>query len=417
MSNSSELSAATTTTNEPRLARDLLIEAPSVTASYTNEAVMELFARNRSLQNLPVVHEGRPMGLINRALFHNMMAKPYYPELYSRHSCIAFMDKSPLLVETGESIQAVTAKAVHTGEKVFSDGFIIVEDGQYRGVGQVLDLMRAMMGLQARQHRQLMDSIEYASVIQHSLLKPSEQALGHSLTGAHWLVWRPRDTVGGDIFHVVEVEDGFLVALFDCTGHGVPGAFMTLITGAAFDRAVTRHGVDDPAALLGSMNRHIKRQLNQHESKGTDLMANSDDGLDGVIVRYWSEQRRLCYAAARQPLFHVSRLEDGFAQCESHKGERHGVGYANTPADYQWHNHELGVDPGDRIYLVSDGVTDQIGGPRQIGFGKRRLKQFLAQSHKLGMREQKIAFEELFDNWRGSQPARDDVSIIGLTLN
>ncbi|MFP4272521.1 MAG: SpoIIE family protein phosphatase [Halothiobacillaceae bacterium] len=402
---------------EPRFARDLLIEAPSVTSAHSNDQVMALFGRERSLQNLPVVHEGRPMGLINRALFHNMMAKPYYPELYSRHSCIAFMDKSPLIVEVDESIPEVTAKAVHTGEKVFSDGFIVVENGQYRGVGQTLDLMRAMMDLQSRQHRQLMDSIEYASVIQHSLLKPSEQALGHNLTGSHWLLWRPRDTVGGDIFHVSQVEDGFLIALFDCTGHGVPGAFMTLLTEAALDRAITRHGTDDPAGLLGSMNRHIKRQLNQHEIEKGDLMANSDDGLDGVIVRYWGQNRRLCYAAARQPLFHVSRLEDDFAQCESHKGDRYGVGYASTPAEYRWQNHELSVQPGDRIYLVSDGVTDQIGGPREICFGKRRLKQFLAQSYRLAMREQKLAFEELFDAWRGDQPPRDDVSLIGLALN
>ncbi|MGC8698220.1 MAG: CBS domain-containing protein, partial [Halothiobacillus sp.] len=159
---------------EIRFAGDLLIEARAITPEFKNEDVLALFAQKSSLKNLPVLHDdGRPLGLINRNMFHSNMTKPYYPELYSQKSCIAFMDKSPLIVEARLEIEQLTALAVEAGDKVFTDGFIIVSNGKYLGIGQVLDLMHAMTELQARQHRQLIESIQYASVIQQSILAPS----------------------------------------------------------------------------------------------------------------------------------------------------------------------------------------------------------------------------------------------------
>ncbi|OZB78053.1 MAG: serine/threonine protein phosphatase, partial [Halothiobacillus sp. 13-55-115] len=235
---------------EIRCAGDLVIEARAISPDFRNEEVLALFGQQSSLTHLPVLMaDGRPLGLINRNIFHSMMTKPYYPELYSQKSCITFMDKEPLIVEANLRIEQLTALAVATGNKVFTDGFIIVQDGKYLGIGQVLDLMHAMTELQARQHRQLVESIEYASVIQQSLLKPSEIALEQTLPGNHWLIWQPRDVVGGDIFHFSQREDGFLAILFDCTGHGVPGAFMTLIAESALEQALNQQGDRDPAAL------------------------------------------------------------------------------------------------------------------------------------------------------------------------
>ncbi|HQS02691.1 MAG: serine/threonine protein phosphatase [Halothiobacillus sp. 35-54-62] len=404
---------------EIRFAGDLLIEASAITPEFKNEDVLALFAQKSSLQNLPVLHDdGRPLGLINRNMFHSNMTKPYYPELYSQKSCIAFMDKSPLIVETRLEIEQLTALAVETGDKVFTDGFIIVREGKYQGIGQVLDLMHAMTELQARQHRQLIESIEYASVIQQSILAPSRIALNAYFPENHWLIWEPRDVVGGDIFHFIPTrhegeEDGFLAVLFDCTGHGVPGAFMTLIAESALAQAIATHGDRDPAALLAAINQYIKHTLNQHD-QAAGTRENSDDGLDGMIVRFDKIQQHLVFASARNPLF-IMGLNNEEA-IDVVPGDRKGAGYANTPMDATWHNHTLPITEAKRIFLITDGVIDQVGGAKKIALGKRRLSQILTESRNATASAQQAAFEEAFAHYQGQEKRRDDVTLLALDL-
>jgi serine phosphatase RsbU (regulator of sigma subunit) len=408
---------------EIRFAGDLLIEAGAITPEFKNEDVLALFAQKSSLQNLPVVlDDGRPLGLINRNLFHSNMTKPYYPELYSQKSCIAFMDKNPLIVETRLEIEQLTALAVEAGDKVFTDGFIIVQDGKYQGIGQVLDLMHAMTELQARQHRQLVESIEYASVIQQSILAPSRIALKAYAPQSHWLIWEPRDVVGGDIFHFIltrhedqaeNQDDGFLAVLFDCTGHGVPGAFMTLIAESALAQAIATHGDRDPAALLAAINQYIKHTLNQHD-KSTGTRENSDDGLDGMIVRFDKTQQHLIFASAKNPLFIMGLNAD--EDIEVISGDRKGAGYANTPMDATWQNHIVPITEAKRIFLVTDGVIDQVGGPKKIAFGKRRLCQTLIEGRNATASAQQAAFQAAFASYQGQEKRRDDVTLLALDL-
>ncbi|MDD4966634.1 SpoIIE family protein phosphatase [Halothiobacillus sp.] len=397
---------------EIRCAGDLVIEARAISPDFRNEEVLALFGQQSSLTHLPVLMaDGRPLGLINRNIFHSMMTKPYYPELYSQKSCITFMDKEPLIVEANLRIEQLTALAVATGNKVFTDGFIIVQDGKYLGIGQVLDLMHAMTELQARQHRQLVESIEYASVIQQSLLKPSEIALEQTLPGNHWLIWQPRDVVGGDIFHFSQREDGFLAILFDCTGHGVPGAFMTLIAESALEQALNQQGDRDPAALMATINQHIKHALNQHQDGNRE---NSDDGLDGIILRYERSKRQITYAGAHSVLYSLNIEND--APITLHTGDRKGVGYASTPLDFKWHNHTIAIDEPSRVFMLTDGVIDQIGGPRKIAFGKKRLTQFLTEQRQVEMPLQKQRFIETFSHYQGTQTRRDDVTLLALSV-
>ncbi|MDY0146849.1 MAG: SpoIIE family protein phosphatase [Halothiobacillus sp.] len=397
---------------EIRCAGDLVIEARAISPDFRNEEVLALFGQQSSLTHLPVLMaDGRPLGLINRNIFHSMMTKPYYPELYSQKSCITFMDKEPLIVEANMRIEQLTALAVATGNKVFTDGFIVVQDGKYLGIGQVLDLMHAMTELQARQHHQLVESIEYASVIQQSLLKPSEIALEQTLPGNHWLIWQPRDVVGGDIFHFSQREDGFLAILFDCTGHGVPGAFMTLIAESALEQALNQQGDRDPAALMAAINQHIKHALNQHQNGNRE---NSDDGLDGIILRYERSQRQITYAGAHSVLYCLNIDND--TPITLHTGDRKGVGYASTPLDFKWHNHTIAIDEPSRIFMLTDGVIDQIGGPRKIAFGKKRLTQFLTEQRRVEMPLQKKRFIETFSHYQGTQTRRDDVTLLALSV-
>ena len=148
-------------------ARDLAIAVVTITSEKTNAQVLEVFTKHRELISLPVLESERPMGLISRNIFMSQMSKPYYRELYEKKTCIAFMDKDPLIASADTSIETLAALAVESGDKTLADGFLIVEnDGTFVGLGSGLDLMEMMVDLQTEKNRQVMQSIDYASTIQ-----------------------------------------------------------------------------------------------------------------------------------------------------------------------------------------------------------------------------------------------------------
>src|SRR6202000_621142 len=141
---------------------------------------------------------------------------------------------------------------------------------------------------------------DYASNIQRAMLRTSRSALARTLPDAN-LVWEPRDVVGGDFYHFASFDDGWVAAGADCTGHGVPGAFMTLISSSILGQALERQGPRDPAALLMGANRGIKQMLVQME--GSAETPESDDGMDSAFFWFDNASRRLTFAGARSWLF------------------------------------------------------------------------------------------------------------------
>ncbi|KTT14547.1 SpoIIE family protein phosphatase [Pseudacidovorax intermedius] len=389
----------------PPSAADLCLPVPCMTADETNEKAMEVFSRHRDLTSLPVVEDGRPIGLINRNIFLSQMSKPYRMELYGRKSCIAFMDKEPLMVDGALDIDALTFRAVEFGEKALADGFIVTKDGAFAGVGSGLQLMRVVADMQAARNRQIMLSIEYASVIQQAMLRPSRDALARACPAAD-LVWEPRDVVGGDFFHFRSEADGWFGALADCTGHGVPGAFMTLIASTSLGQAIERHGPREPGRLLAGVNRGIKQVLGQMD--GADETPGSDDGLDAAC--FWFDPARcdLVFAGARLSLF-VRR--PGAAEVELVEGHRRGVGYVDSPLDQEWPDRRVQLAAGSLVFVTTDGLIDQIGGPRAIALGKRRVRELLlAQPEDAAPADVNRAVADTLRAWQGEHHRRDDLT-------
>ncbi|MET0518946.1 MAG: SpoIIE family protein phosphatase, partial [Burkholderiaceae bacterium] len=348
----------------PRLrqpsAADLCVAVPSMTTEQTNEEVMEAFSRHRELNSLPVVEGVQPIGLINRNIFLSQMSKPFHRELYNRKSCIAFMDKEPLIVDAGMGIEELTFRTVAHGEKALSDGFIITRGGAFAGVGQGLQLMRVVAEVQAARNRQIMHSIEYASVIQRSMLRSSREALGQMMAegrGEADLVWEPRDVVGGDFYQFGTQPDGWFATVADCTGHGVPGAFMTLIASITLSKAIEQQGPRDPAALLASVNRSIKQMLGQMETVGAgqEGVPGSNDGMDAACFWFDARSRQLSFAGAKTSLF---LLQPGQAGVEMIDGERQGVGYVDSDFDFRWSTRQLALQPGSLVFVTTDGLID-----------------------------------------------------------
>jgi serine phosphatase RsbU (regulator of sigma subunit) len=385
-------------------AADLCVTVPSVSTEQTNEDVMELFARHRDLSSLPVVDDGQAVGLINRSIFLSQMSKPFHRELYNRKTCIAFMDKEPLIVDAGMSIEELTFKTVEFGEKALADGFIIIRDGAFAGVGHGLQLMRVVADMQAARNQQIMHSIEYASVIQRSMLRTSHEALIQARQDAD-LVWEPRDVVGGDFYQFSAMPDGWFATVADCTGHGVPGAFMTLIASITLSKAIEQHGPRDPARLLSSVNRSIKQMLGQID--GQDETPGSDDGMDAACFWFDAANRSLCFAGAKTALF---VLHPGQSGVEMVDGDRKGVGYVDSAIDFAWQNRMVALQPGSLVFVTTDGLIDQIGGPKAIAFGKRRIRDTILAHRSLPAHELNRAMLQELHSWQDTHHRRDDVT-------
>ena len=386
------------------IAHSLCNVVPFLSADDTNDTVMEIFTRHRELNSLPVVEMQRPLGLINRNIFMSQMSQPFRHELYGRKSCIAFMDKQPLVVEGSMGLEELTFKAVAHGEKALADGFIITNAGEFAGVGSGLQLMRVVADLQASRNRQIMHSIEYASVIQQSTLRSSRDALSRACQDAD-LVWEPRDVVGGDFYQFSIADDGWFATVADCTGHGVPGAFMTLIASTSLNRAIEQHGPRDPANLLGHVNRSIKQMLGQ--MNGKDGTPGSDDGMDAACFWYEPANGRLVFAGARLSLF---VLRPGSTLVELIEGQRKGVGYVDSEFDFVWNSQELLMSPGTLIFTTTDGLIDQVGGPRAISFGKRRVRELLLDHAGDSAIEINQAMLTALREWQASNHRRDDLT-------
>lgn len=391
----------------------LIVEVPPVAPAAPNRDVFGIFEANPGLDGLPVVDGGRPIGLINRNIFMQSMARPFHREVYLGKSCIAFMDKSPLIVDKDASIQDLSFMALDVGGKILADGFIVTADGLYAGMGRAQDMVKAVADLQAEKNRQVLESIDYASVIQKSLGRASREALRQALPD-HFLLWEPRDIVAGDYFHFQAFPGGFFAALFDCTGHGVPGAFMTMIMSSFLQNALSADTWRDPAAVLGLVSRRVKTALGQidHTHSEVSVDHGSDDGMDAAFCAFDTASRTLTFSGAHMPMY---LLEPG-ADIRIVEGDRAGVGYGTTPMAQEWTNHRIEAAPGAACCFFTDGLVDQLGGPKRIAFGKRRLAALLAEQRGRPMPEQRAAVMDALLAWQGEEARKDDVAGLGFTL-
>lgn len=251
-------------------------------------------------------------------------------------------------------------------------------------------------------------SINYASKIQRSIL-PEDSILSNAVS-EFFVLWKPRDVVGGDIYWARKWGDGIVLILADCTGHGVPGAFMTLIANGALDISLKEVPEGDPGSLINRMHQHIQQVLSQYAC-GIDDAHCSDDGLELGVCYIPSTRNNFVFAGAGFPLFICNK-----SVVEKLKGDRKGIGYRGTPADYIWNNNTIEIFDNSRFYMCSDGIFDQIGGPSRRGFGKKRFIDLLESIQHLPFKEHGEAIFHRLEEHQGEERRRDDISAIGFGL-
>ena len=259
-------------------------------------------------------------------------------------------------------------------------------------------------------HQMLVGSVNYASRLQRGQLPRALRLEGRF--ASFDVIWEPRDTIGGDLWWVSSSkhEGPFVLAVADCTGHGVPGAMLSLLVSNSFERIYATDTDNDPVAALQLLDHYVRTGLNQDRPD-----SESDDGCDACILRIDPERRRLEYAGAKLELWQLKIS----GEVLRHPAARISLGYSqllteNDRPDLQ----VIDYDKDDTFVIVTDGFTDQIGGPddRRVSYGYRRLQAVLTNKATAPVAEIAKAMKADFDAWQGNNLRRDDVTAVVFRL-
>lgn len=261
------------------------------------------------------------------------------------------------------------------------------------------DLAETQRDQIAYQKKHITDSIMYAKRIQTALL-PSLELFSDEID--HFVLYKPLDIVSGDFYWVSRKENLQIVIAADCTGHGVPGAFMSMLGVTMLNEIVNGKGIVMPDQIINNLRDEIIKSLKQ--SIDEDRVK---DGMDMTISVIDYDKNKLWFAGANNPLIFIRNDE-----LESIRGDKMPVAihYRMNPFTL----HEIDLKKGDCIYMFSDGYGDQFGGPKQKKFMIKHLKEKLMEYHKLPMIEQGKKLDEAFEEWKGNSPQVDDVILIGI---
>ncbi len=262
------------------------------------------------------------------------------------------------------------------------------------------DLERAN-GELAHKNQQITDSIRYAVRIQQAML-PLVDNLTHGVAEL-FVIYQPRDIVSGDFYWCHAINQMLLLAVVDCTGHGVPGAFLSMIGQALLNKIALEQQIYDPAAILEELHRGIRTALQQQTG---DAM----DGMDVALCQIDQANRRVKFAGAKRPLYHVTPA--GLTEI---KGDRKSVGGHQLEAQRVFTTSELAVQPGDMLYLTTDGLADQSN-PDGAKFGSKTLKELFTEVAPQPAAAQKDRIITKLQAHQQHEPQRDDVTLIGVRV-
>lgn len=250
----------------------------------------------------------------------------------------------------------------------------------------------------------MVESIRYAEMIQRSLLPGIDRM--KTQTPDSFVIWMPKDIVGGDIFYTYKYDGGFIVAVLDCTGHGVPGAFLTMIAYTEIRKIIMTDKCMEPSEILSRLNASIRTTLHKDDPDSI-----SEDGLDAAICNVSITDKSINYSGARIPMFFVRNGEINII-----KGDKQSIGYKDSDTSYIFKSHVMDIHPTDSFYFCTDGYTDQLGGEKNLRFGTKRFKNILCEINDEAFdRQREILLHKLFA-YKGENEQQDDITAIGFRI-
>ncbi len=295
-----------------------------------------------------------------------------------------------------------------------------IEDQQEELLQQSSTLEQAHRAL-GKNNRKMLHSINYAQRIQGAML-PEEAGLKH-LVSDSFVFFRPRDIVSGDFYWFTEIRQRtlenqlafgdtddqkehsskVLIAAMDCTGHGVPGALMSMI-GFNFLNDIEQKGIFQPNEILNTLHLSVRRFLKQDETA-------NKDGMDAALCLIDPQERVLEFAGANRPLLYIQEGEVHVI-----KGDRSAVGGADTDRNHRFTKHTVPLDKETWVYMFSDGYQDQFGGKHGRKFMSKKLRELLLEIHQLPFAEQKEHLDQTLREWMGNITQIDDILVMGFKV-
>jgi serine phosphatase RsbU (regulator of sigma subunit) len=254
----------------------------------------------------------------------------------------------------------------------------------------------------AQKNRDILDNLQYAQRIQSSIL-PDIGLIYQTLKDS-FIFYRPKDIVSGDFYTFSQKDGKVIIAAADCTGHGVTGAFLSMIGISLLNQIVNEEGITEPAQILNHLNNGIVSSLKQ---KANDV----NDGMDIAICSIDLNERTLQFAGANRPLYIIRN-----SILEEVKGDKLAIGGFRLNSNASFGSHQINLSEGDCIYIFTDGYADQFGGEKGKKLLSKRLREHLKAIAGLAMKEQERSLVTYFDEWKGSQEQVDDVLMIGIRL-
>ncbi|MCW3070714.1 MAG: hypothetical protein JWO44_604 [Bacteroidetes bacterium] len=251
-------------------------------------------------------------------------------------------------------------------------------------------------------NKEVIDSINYARRIQDALLKEGE---GSGMP-EHFILFKPKDIVSGDFYWSVEKQGYWYFCVADCTGHGVPGAFMSMLGIAYLNEITSSANILSPSEILDQLREKIVKELKQKGESGE-----SKDGMDISLIRYHAGKQELQWAGANNPLWVYKNGQAGLLEI---KPDKQPIGYTISPVPFR--NHTLSVQKGDILYLFTDGYADQFGGPKGKKFKYKQLQESIISVYEKSLTEQKEFLDRTFERWKGSLEQLDDVAFAGIRV-
>jgi len=249
----------------------------------------------------------------------------------------------------------------------------------------------------AQKNKDITDSIQYAKRIQFAILPPE---IPFENT---FILFKPKDIVSGDFYWLLEKDGLEFIAAVDCTGHGVPGAFMSIIGHNMLNKIVKEYSITKPADILRRLDREVTRTLHLQEETVTIL-----DGMDMTLISYQRDKKLLEFAGALNSIYLIREGE-----LQEIKGSRYSIGRTDVIEDKVFTNHEISIRDKDMIYMFSDGYADQFGGPRDKKFKSGPVKDLLQEIHPKPIEAQRDILNETIESWRGNIKQVDDILVIG----
>lgn len=249
-------------------------------------------------------------------------------------------------------------------------------------------------------NKEILDSIHYAKRIQSAVLPPDKVVKEY--LEESFILYKPKDIVAGDFYWLEHKDNKILFAACDCTGHGVPGAMVSVICNNGLNRSVREHGLTVPGEILNKTREIVIQEFEKSE----------EDVKDGMDIALCSlEGNTLQYAGANNPLWIIRK---GAKEIEEIKADKQPIGKYSEPTPYN--THTIKLQKGDTLYIFSDGFADQFGGDKGKKFKSANFKQLLLSIQYESIERQKQLIDEAFENWKGNLEQLDDVCIIGVRI-